>query len=226
VHPTTHRGSIPFHGIHAGGRSLLHLVQRPSTPYATPRIDPRRGLLPSTTSDPFPALRAPTAMATSLPVRVTSDADTGPAGSSVRPRCALPRRAPTSADRHPQPRGIEPPAVRRDGDRCGVRLSSHTTRRVELTTRAPLLVSRNPYSPHSCCRPPSSCCRSSREAASTFGGQLQSFVPCYGPPSDSLFELCGSSWRTWLSMRNRSTAAHWRAARRERRTRKMRQRRR
>jgi hypothetical protein len=173
MHPTSHRGSVPFHGNQAGSRALLLLVLRPPAPHATQGCDPRRGPLPSAASNPFPALRAPTAMATSLPVRVTPNTDTGSAGSPVRPQRPLPRRAPTSPDRHAQPRGIEPLAVRRDGDRCGVPLSFHPRRRVEFATRAPLPASRNPSPPNSCCRPPSSCRHSRRKAASTFGGQLQ-----------------------------------------------------
>jgi hypothetical protein len=132
----------------------VHLVQQPSAPHATPRIDPRRGPLPSATSDPFPAPRAPTAMAASFPVRVTSYADSGSAGSPVQRLCPLARRAPPSADRHAQPRGIEPPAVRRDGDRCGVRLSFNPTRRVELATRVALLALWNRIPRASRWRPP------------------------------------------------------------------------
>src|SRR6266704_207771 len=80
--------------------------QRPSL---TPRRrrDPRRGLLPSTTSLPGTALRAPTAMATSLSVRVTPNAHPRSAWSPARPRLPLSHRTPAFADRDAQARRVE-----------------------------------------------------------------------------------------------------------------------
>src|SRR5207249_6930895 len=100
-------GSVPFHGLQAGARTLLLLVQRSPTAHATQDRDPGRDLLPSASRCPSPALRAASAMVTSRSVRLTPNAHPRAARCPAGSRRLLSQRTPASADRDAQARGVE-----------------------------------------------------------------------------------------------------------------------